>query len=505
MDTAQLDKDELREIINVQQEKIAALEEQLRLAALKKYGKKSEKTDYDHPDMFADLLPDIESEETPEPDCIEVSTHKRGKRSKLSKDLPTKQVHYYLSDNELTCQCGSCLTEIKSTISTKQYDYVPAKVTVIEHVQHKYACQSCKNNIKVAPKEPQPIPKSNASVNLLAQIVTARCVDGLPFARQEKQWQRLGINIKRNTMSRWAIALAQLSTPLINLFEDAIRSGPVIHCDETPQQVNKEPGREVNQKSYMWVRLGGKHNRQVVLYHYDQSRSGATARSLMADYKGYVQCDRYSAYNGLELQGITLVGCFAHVRRKFNEALKACHKKEIQQRTKAYQALGIIKELYKIEKEIKTLNPHEKKLKRQELSIPILNKLKAWLDQQEKTVLPKSLLGKAIGYTQRQWKKLIRYCDCGDLDIDNNRDERAIRPFAIGRRAWLFSDTPAGAHANATLYSLTETAKLHGWEPSEYLKRIFKELPKAQCAEDFEKLMPWVKDDDNIVDALVKC
>jgi hypothetical protein len=334
---------------------------------------------------------------------------------------------------------------------------------------------------------------------LLAHIATTKYVDAVPLHRQEKQHERGGIVLPRNTMARWLIQLSEFIVPLLNLFEDAIRAGPYIHCDETPFQVLKESGRKAEALSYMWVRLGGASHARVVLYTYHPSRASTVALKLFEGYQGYVQCDGYAGYQCLEKEGITLVGCMAHVRRKFNDAVKSLSKKEAVQKTKAGVALRFIKSLYAIEAEAKTCHSDERYQMRQQKAMPVLNEFKVWLDTQ--CVLPKSPLGKAISYTLNQWPKLIRYCNDGCLEIDNNSDERAIRPFAIGRRNFLFSDTEQGAHTNARFYSLIETCKLHGHEPYAYLKHIFKELPLATKIEDYEALLPWNLDVETLKEA----
>ena len=261
-------------------------------------------------------------------------------------------------------------------------------------------------------------------------------------------------------------------------------------------QVLKEPGRKAASQSHMWVRRGGAKGAEVVIFNYFASRSSEVALELFIDYVGYVQCDGYSGYHCLEKQGIVLVGCMAHARRKFHEAFKALSNQETVQKSKAMAALKYIKRLYAIETQVKDQSVERRYQVRQEQALPILNEFKQWLESQN--VLPKSLLGKAISYSLNQWPKLIRYCDDGVLEIDNNRDEQAIRPFAIGRKNFLFSDTPEGAHANARFYSLIETCKLHGHEPYAYLKHIFKELPRATTVNDYEQLLPWNLDVESV-------
>lgn len=492
MNAALLEKDQLIELVTQQSERIAVLEQQLRIMASRHYGRKSETIPAEQYSLFqTPLEAEPQDNDTQEPQALETITYtrkKRGKRTGFDPNLERRRIDYEIPPEQRQCHCGGELIKIDEII-TQQVEMIPAQYFVIDHVQHKYACPCCQQNVQLAAKPPQPLEKSYAAAGLLAYIATTKYVDGVPLHRQEKQHARGGIHIPRNSMARWLIKLADLILPLVNLFEEAIRAGPYIQCDETPHQVLKEPGRKADAQSYMWVRRGGAPDKPVVIYRYFPNRSSAVAQCLFEDYQGYVQCDGYSAYRCLEEQGITLVGCMAHARRKFNDALKGLSKKEVTQKSKAMAALKFIKRLYIIEDEIKSLSIEQRYQVRQEKALPILSEFKAWLDAQH--VLPKSLLGKAINYSLNQWPRLIRYCENGYLPIDNNADERAIRPLAIGRKNYLFSDTQNGAHTNARFYSLIETCKLHGQEPYAYLKHIFKELPKATTVEQVEALLPW--------------
>ena len=223
------------------------------------------------------------------------------------------------------------------------------------------------------------------------------------------------------------------------------------------------------------------------------------ADDLLSDYQGYLQADGYAGYDPVcAKNGLNQVGCFAHARRKFDEALKAQGKNNRSKAGKASKGLIYIQKLYRIEKQIQDLQPKERYQQRQQHAVPLLNNLRTWLDKSLPQVPPTSLTGKALYYLDHQWDKLIRYCEDGRLDIDNNATERAIRPFVIGRNNWRFSDTVGGAKASANLYSLIETVKAHGIEPYRYLRHIFKELPNAQSLESIEMLLPWNVDKENI-------
>lgn len=496
MNMAQLTPEQLQAIITQQNERIAALEQQLRLLLKRQFGARSESISADQLKLFDPAeLPESQREENKDAgeELITVDPKKqkkRGKRCPINAKFERQSVHYELPEDQRHCSCGSPLKDIGQEVA-EQFDYIPARMVVVEHVQHKYACPCCQEKVWLALKPPQLLPKSNAAPGLVAHIVTTKFVDGVPLHRQENQFERMHVNLPRNTMARWLIQVGLLIVPLLNLMAEALRAGRYLQCDETPFKVLKEVGRAASALSYMWVMRGGETGREVVLYHYAPSRAGVIIRELLEDYQGYVQCDGYSAYSILEGSGIVLVGCMAHLRRKFVDALKAASTLEVSQKARASEALRYIKVLYAIEAQIRDKSEQERLDTRQSQALPVLAEFKSWLDAQALVVLPKSPLGKAVNYALNQWDKVIRYCDQGFLEIDNNADERAIRPFAIGRRNWLFSDTPDGAHTNARFYSLIETCKLHGHEPHAYLKHIFKELPLAASLDDYEAMLPW--------------
>jgi len=269
----------------------------------------------------------------------------------------------------------------------------------------------------------------------------------------------------------------------------------ILQMDETTVQVLKEPGKSAQSKSYLWVQRGGPPGRPVILFDYDPSRSQSVPLRLLEGYHGYLQVDGYEGYNGIGSQrGIRLVGCMAHARRKFDEALKAqgnAHQRDPTKLGHAHQGLLYIQELYRIERELKTATPEDRHRMRQEKAKPLLETIRTWLDTVLPAVPPESLTGKALYYLHHQWPKLIRYLEDGRLSIDNNAVENAIRPFVMGRKAWLFCDTVRGAQSSANLYSLIESAKACGHEPYYYLHHVFTELPKAKSLADIEALLPF--------------
>ncbi|WP_444932334.1 IS66 family transposase [Microbulbifer sp. SSSA002] len=486
---------------------IRFLEEQIALLRNQRFGKSSEKSSPDQIGLFneaeseaTDSLCEEEGEGEATEAVIESASYTRRKssgRKPLPADLPRVRIEHDLPKKEKICDCGCALKAIGEEVS-EQLDIIPAKIQVLQHVRKKYACGNCEVGVKTAALPAQPIPKSNASPNLLAYITTAKYQDAMPLARLEKGFQRIQVELPRSTLANWMIRCSHLVQPLLNLFNDKLREGPVIQCDETPLQVLNEPEKSAQSKSYMWIRRGGLPDQKVILFDYSPSRSGAIASDLLSGYRGYLQTDDYSGYYAVATEEqITHLGCWAHARRKFVEAqvttkAKSKNKKSGKSKpSRADIAINYITHLYNIERKGKELSAEERYQLRQKESLPVLDKLHAWLEKTRPKVIPKSTLGKALNYLHKNWRKLQIYTASGNLKIDNNAAENAIRPFVVGRKNWLFSATPRGAHASAALYSLIETAKGNDLEPYAYLCKVFSELPKAQSLEDIEVLLPW--------------
>ena len=346
--------------------------------------------------------------------------------------------------------------------------------------------------VKVAEMPKHPIARAMGSISLMCFVIIAKYADGLPLYRQESILSRYGGEISRATLANWVIALAKQLQPLINLLREHQHSGTLIQADETRVQVLKEPGRSATSDKYMWVTLGGPPGEKSILFEYDPSRSQEVPLRLLDGFTGYLQADGYVGYNAVcRKNGIIQLGCWDHARRKFKDAQPKAKKGKNNTPSKADKALSYINKLYMIERQIKTLSADGKYQQRQEKSIPVLNSLKDYLEKNQHKVPKNSLTGQAMTYLSNQWEKLIVYCTNGELSISNILAENAIRPFVIGRKAWLFSDTPAGAHASAIHYSLIETAKANGLEPYEYLNQVLTALPYADTVEKVEALLPW--------------
>ena len=481
------------------------LREQVRLLRSQLFGRKTEKHLLDRDDgqtlLFneAEAFSEVEGEVKEE---VEIKAHKRRKsgRKPLPEELPRVDVIHDIREEEKICACGCIKSRIGEEVS-EQLDIIPAWIRVIRNIRYKYVCKSCEGveadepAVKIAPLPEQIIPKSIATPGLLAHIITAKFVDALPFYRQEGQFSRLGIDIPRSTMCGWAIKVADRCEPLLNLLNKDIRSGPLINIDETTVQVMKEPNRSNKTKSYMWIFRGGDPDRPVLVYQYHPTRSGDVVAEYLKDYKGYVQSDGFSGYDFLDHnRGITHVGCWAHVRRKFVDVVKASGKRNsVKSRTgNAGTAIEYIRRLYAIESSCKEQELDYKGIceERRKYAKPVLDEFKEWLDDISPKTPPKGLLGKAISYAIDQWPRLVCYVEDGRLRPDNNLAENAIRPFVVGRKNWLFSGHPRGARASATLYSLIETAKANNLEPYSYLRFLFDRLPHAKSEDDFNSLLP---------------
>ena len=468
------------------------LEEQFRIAQHKQFGKSTE----GHPgqgELFNEAEELVAEVETPEQEAISY-TRNKPKRKPLPSDLPREVIVHDIPEADKTCDCCAselhCIGEDKS----EKLQFIPAQVKVIEHVRLKYACRTCdkdgtSNTIKQAPVPHSVIPKGYATPSLLSQIITSKYQFGLPLYRQEAMFKQHGIELSRKTMADWIIHCAELFKPLYDQLHQHLLQQPVIQADETTLKVVDAD----KSTSYMWLYATGADSPDgnipgttipnIVLYDYHNSRAGQCAVDFLGGYNGYLQVDGYAGY---EQTQATLVGCWAHARRKFMEAKKGAGNKGSG---KADWALNHIQKLYRIETQIKDSSAEQRFTTRQEKSLPLLSQLHTWLTKSAQQVLPKTKLGEAIQYCLNQWHKLVRYTLDGQLSIDNNRAERAIKPFVIGRKNWLFSQTATGANASAVLYSIIETAKANDLNVFEYVMKSLELLSQPET--EIKLLLPW--------------
>ncbi len=407
----------------------------------------------------------------------------------LPPELPRVEVVHELPEEARHCQDdGTALTVIGEEVS-EELHVVPARVEVIRHVRHKYACRTCEEGVKTAPAPARLLPKSNASATLLAYVATAKYQDALPLYRQSQLFARHGAEIPRNTLARWMVQAGERIAPLVETLRQHLLRAPLIHMDETTLQVNQEADRNASVTSWMWVQRGGPPGQQVVLFDYTASRAGQVPVDLLGDYAGRLITDGYEGYTEIvRRNGITHAGCWAHARRKFVEAQKVQPKGKTG---KADWALNQIRKLYAVETQARAPGPEARQALRDRKSRPLIDQLRQWLDKSLARVLPKSALGKALHYLDNQWLRLTRFLDDGLIPLDNNPAENAIRPFVVGRKNWLFSHTPSGAQASAAIYSLIETAKANGLSPYEYLQFVFETLPTLGEDDELNTLLPW--------------
>ena len=496
----QQENDLLREQLAVEKEKllleieknnqrdahIASLQEQIKLLLQKRYGTSSEKTSNDQLGLFNEAEEEVLSDaEASESTTVKAHTRTSKPRITLPDHLPREDMIYDLPESEKVCPHDSTPLKCMGSDDHEQLDIIPATIKIIRHKRLKYTCPCCNQHIVTAKK---PIEKSIASPSLLSYIATQKYADALPLYRQSAMFKRIGIELDRTNMANWMMKCGELSQPLINLLMDHLHQQPCLHMDETTLQVLDEPNKTAQSKSYMWV-ITNTGERPACVFQYSDNRNQRVPLELLSHDNTALMLDGYDGYQkACDDYGIKRLGCWAHARRKFKEAQDVQPKGKIG---KADQGLAFIQKLYAIEKTIKEEPPNKRHQVRQNEAKPILAKLKDWLDKSLLTVPPKTAIGKALVYLNNQWERLVGYIDAGHYPIDNNAAERAIRPFTIGRKNWMFSKSQAGANASANLYSLIETAKANELNVFEYLQRVFKELPNAETAEQVEALLPW--------------
>lgn len=475
------------------------LEDELRLLRHKIFGRRSERMtpeEEKQSTLFDEAETTLAAEKAEQPEeAVHVTAYKRAKpgRKPLPADLVREEVLHDIPEEQKKCNCcGQPLARIGEETSEK-LDIVPAQLKVIRHVRPKYACKNCEglgdaHPVKIAPMPPQIVEKGIVTPGLLAYVLVSKFCDAIPFYRQETQFCRIGVELSRTDFCNWAAQAGGAADPLMQIFLDEIRAGPVVQMDETHLQVMKERERADTAKSYMWVMRGGPPGAPVILYRYHPSRSARIPFEYLSQFKGHLQTDGYEGYAEIgNLPHIIHVGCWAHCRRKFDEAATASGKSG-----SAHEALSRIAKLYRAERELRAQQlPGELFVQiRKDQVLPILGDFRQWLETKAMQVPPSTHLGKAVHYAVSQWEKLVRYLDSPYLTPDTNMVENAIRPFVVGRRNWLFSGSPRGAHASATLYSLIQTAKANEIEPYRYLRYLFTKLPFAQSRMDYLALTP---------------
>jgi len=484
------------------------LKEQISILQLLHFGAKSEKLNKEDKTQMIlfNEAEDSAFEETEEAETEtrEVKSYTRKKNNKvgrkpISENLPREVIEYDIDEDDKICSCGCKKVCIGEDISERAC-IIPAKVVVKREKRKKYVCRSCEgtdneeSGVQTAEGEKHLISRSIADESLLAWSINEKFEYALPFYRQSKRFATIGIPIPRATLSTLAIKCAEKCTPLYELLRDNIKSGPVINADETRVQVLKQKNREKKGLSWMWVFLGGEENKKSVIFQYERVRSHDIVKDFLTDYEGSLQTDDYGAYHtalkALSKDGnksIRHVLCWAHVRRRFYQYWEATKKSSEE----AHKILQLINELFKLEdlrNDYSQSGFGKQRLNRAE---SILDSLFRQLTDNAAKTPPSLGFGKAISYTLDNWEQLKLYLEDPLLTPSNNSAENAIRPFVIGRKNWLFSDTERGADASAVLYSLTESAKLQGLPVYDYFYYIFRMLPYCGTESDYQKLLPY--------------
>lgn len=452
--------------INELEKQVAWFKQQFQLASQRQFGKSSETSTSMNLSMFDEKMmangEDIETTTNNETITYTRSKKKKstGRHFDVSK-FPKQEIIHDLDESEKTCDCGIALEEAGKDISI-QVDHIPETFKVIEHIALKYCCRLCEI-IKSAKKPETAIPKCMATAGFVAEVVTKKYEQHLPLYRQSKIFERLGAVIPDNTLGNWVMRAADALAPLGQAARQQVPCVKVLQSDDTKIKTIKP-----NKEGYFWGYHGCDPANRFVLFEYSASRAASVPNEMLKDFAGILQTDGYSGYNDLRAKSSVIsVGCWDHARRKFTDVVKVADKNK---NGKAAQLLVPINRLYEIEREAKEMNFAERKAYRHEKSKPALDYIHEEIVKIDAP--PKSLLGVAVTYAKNQWSYLIKYIDYGEVPISNCWMENQIRPFALGRRNWLFTGTPESANKAALLYSLIQTCRMNGIDPRKYLEYV---------------------------------
>ena len=487
--------------------KMQLLMEQVILGKQKRFGRSSEKMEDTSQICFCEVDGTIvffnEAEavcdlNAAEPEDLELKLPKqpkrKGKKEADLSGLPVRRIDHYLSEEELEAEFGvKGWKQLPDAISRKYY-FVPAKVEVEEHHIGVYASKTDEHMVK-ADHPKALLHGSLVSPSLGAAIINGKYVNAVPLYRLEQEFQRYGLQITRQNMANWCIRLAEeyLSILYDHLHKE-LYFYHVIQADETPVLVNHD-GRGAGSKSWMWVYRSGHlyQDRQIVLYEYQQTRNASHPREFLKGYDGICVTDGYQVYHTLEkeLEELTIAGCWVHCRRRFDEALKLIPK-SCQKESNAFLLMKQIQAIYREEGKLNDLSSDERLKQRQAVIKPLVDAFFAYL--KTINVSKKDKFGDAVGYALNQEKYLRVFLTDGDVPIDNNASERAIRGFCIGKKNWRMIDTINGAKSSAIIYSIVETAKANNLKPYDYVQYLLEEIPKHMNDKDcsfLEDLLPW--------------
>lgn len=504
----QIENGLLQQKVEHLQNELDTLKEFLRLAAHKRFSASSEKyLIAEQMSLFDDNKNEDVAVESKEETATQDISYKRrkpqGYRKEQFDNISIETVVYTLPEEEQVCECCSGKLHEMSKEVRKEVQIIPAQVKVVEHISLIYSCRRCeKENITVPIKKAHapnpPIPGSPASSSSIAYIMSQKFVESMPLYRLEKHFERMGVNISRQTMSNWMINASERWLKFLydHMHKELLKLN-IIHCDESTLQVLKEPGRTAQSKSYMWLYRSGRYGPPIVLYEYQPTRSGECPKNFLEGFIGHAHVDGYKGYH--KVANVRLSACWAHARRNFADALKALPKNvKPGSQPKALSTTGLeyCNKLFEIERTLKEEPPEVRFIKRLEKSKPVLDEFKKWLDYNLPRTLPESLVRKAIKYCLNIWENLYVFLENGMLEIDNNRAERSIKPFVLARKNFLFCNTQRGADAAAVIFSIVESAKEAGLNPIAYLTYLFDVMPNFEeiNEETLQKITPWAKE-----------
>ena len=493
--------------LHASNEKIQLLMEQVILGKQNRFGRSSEKMEdtsqicfqeVDGTIVFFNEAEAVYDLNEKEPDELELKSPKqpkrKGKKESDLSGLTVRRIDHYLSEEELEIEFGvNGWKQLPDAIS-KKYHFVPARVEVEEHHIGVYASKTDEHMVK-ADHPKALLHGSLVSPSLGAAIINGKYVNAVPLYRLEQEFQRYGLQITRQSMANWCIRLAEeyLSILYDHLHEE-LYFYHVIQADETPVLVNHD-GRKAGSKSWMWVYRSGHlyQDRQIVLYEYQQTRNASHPREFLKGYDGICVTDGYQVYHTLEkeLEELTIAGCWVHCRRRFDEALKLIPKPS-QKESNAFLLMKQIQAIYREEGKLNDLSSDERLKQRQAVIKPLVDAFFAYL--KTINVSKKDKFGDAVRYARNQEKYLRVFLTDGDVPIDNNASERAIRGFCIGKKNWQMIDTIHGAKSSAIIYSIVETAKANNLKPFDYVQHLLEEISKHMNDKDcsfLEDLLPW--------------
>lgn len=470
--------------IKFKQTKIEALNFEIARLKRWRFGSSSESLDATtQAVLFERILADTALEDRAAEDQIKPPSATPAKRKAVRQALPASlpRIDRRHEIDTTHCACGQPFKRIGEEIS-EQLDCVPAQFFVLRHIRGKYACACCQT-IQAAPMPAQIIDKGIPAPGLLAQVVVAKHDDHLPLYRQEEIYARSGVHIARSSMAQWIGICGVRLAPLAQALREFILGHGVIHADETPVSL-LAPGKGKTRRAYVWVyRTTNFVARRAVLFDFTASRAGEHPRRVLQGFAGTLVSDDYSGYFGLQAQGVSAALCWAHARRKLYEA------HQLNGSQIAGQAVALIAKLYEIEREARELQPEARWRLRQLRSRPVVDALHAWLTEQRQRLASADVTAKAIDYSLSNWRALTRYLADGNVPIDNNAAENAVRPLCVGRKNWLFVGSQQAGERAAVVLSLIESAKLNGHDPWAYLKDVFERLPTLQ-QRDLAQLLP---------------